>query len=130
SRVGRGRTFAPPDAPAGGRVPLGREATAAALWPGRDPLGQTLGFAAVPAGRADRRLPRGRVQVVGVTEDVISGNIFDKGDASCVYVPTDAHALTNMSLLVRARTDDVEALRSAVTTAVQQIAPEMPLQVL
>ena len=68
------------------------EATAAALWPGLDPLGQTLDLAAVPEGRADRRLPRGRVQVIGVTEDVASGNIFDGIDASCVYFPTDVQA--------------------------------------
>jgi predicted permease len=129
-QIVRGRTFTPAEAAAGAAVALVSEATAAALWPGLDPLGQTLDFAAVPEGRADRRLPRGRVQVIGVTEDVVSGNIFDTVDASCVYVPTDARALTTMSLLVRARTDDVEAMRSAVTAAVKEIAPEMPFQVL
>jgi len=69
------------------------------------------------------------VQVIGVTEDVASGNIFDGVDASCVYFPTDVQRLTDMTLLVRARTDDVEALRSAVTTAVKEVAPEMPFQV-
>jgi ABC-type antimicrobial peptide transport system permease subunit len=38
--------------------------------------------------------------------------------------------LTNMSLLVRTRTDDVEALQSAVTTAVKEVAPETPFEVL
>jgi predicted permease len=129
-QIVRGRTFTPAEAAAGAAVALVSEATAAALWPGLDPLGQTLDFAAAPEGRADRRLPRGRVQVIGVTEDVVSGNIFDKVDASCVYLPTDAQALTEMSLLVRARTDDIDALRSAVTTAVKEVAPEMPFQVL
>jgi ABC-type antimicrobial peptide transport system permease subunit len=69
------------------------------------------------------------VQVIGVTEDVTSGNIFDGIDASCVYFPTVAQPLTEMSLLVRARTDDIEMLRSAVTTAVKEVAPEMPFQV-
>ena len=32
-------------------------------------------------------------------------------------------------LLVRTRTDDVEALRSAVTAAMKEVAPEMPFQV-
>jgi len=129
-QIVRGRTFTPAEAAAGAAVALVSEATAAALWPGLDPLGQTLDLAAVPGGRADRRLPRGRVQVIGVTEDVVSGNIFDEVDASCVYFPTDAQALTNMSLLVRARTDDVAALRSAVTSAMKEVAPEMPFQVL
>ena len=129
-QIVRGRTFTAAEATAGAPVALVSEATAAALWPGLDPLGQTLDLAAVPEGRSDRRLPRGRVQVIGVTEDVVSGNIFDPLDVSCVYFPTSVQALTEMSLLVRTRTDDVEALRSAVTTAVKEVAPEMPFQVL
>ncbi len=129
-RIVRGRTFTPAEAAGGSAVALVSEATAAALWPGLDPLGQTLDLAAVREGRADRRLPSGRVQVIGVTEDVVSGNIFDEVDTSCVYFPTDARASTGMSLLVRARSDDGEALRSAGTTAVREVAPEMPFQVL
>jgi ABC-type antimicrobial peptide transport system permease subunit len=126
----RGRTFTPAEAAAGAAVALVSEATAAALWPGLDPLGQTFDLAAIPGGRSDRRLPSGRVQVIGVTEDVVSGNIFEGIDASCIYFPTEAQPLTNMSLLVRTRSDDVEALRSAVTIAVEEVAPEMPFQVL
>jgi hypothetical protein len=111
-------------------VALVSEATAAALWPGIDPLGQTLDVAAVPEGRSDRRLPHGRVQIIGVTRDVVSGNIFDEVDASCVYFPTDARRVADVSLLVRSRTDDAEVLRSAVTTAVKEVAPEMPFQVM
>ena len=129
-QVVRGRTFTPAEAAAGAAVALVSEATAAALWPGLDPLGETLDLAAVPEGRSDRRLPRGRVQVIGVTEDVVNGNIFAAIDASCVYFPTFVQPLTEMSLLVRSRSDDVEALRSAVTKAVKEVAPEMPVQVL
>ncbi len=129
-RIVRGRTFTPAEAAAGAFVALVSEATAAALWPGLDPLGQTLDLAAVPEGRADRRLPRGRVSVIGVTEDVTNGSIFDGLDASCVYFPTDARAQTDLSLLVRARIDDVEVLRSAVTTAVNEMAPETPFGVI
>lgn len=129
-RIVRGRTFTPAEGAAGALVALVSEATAAALWPGLDPLGQTLDLAAIPEGRADRRLPRGRVRVIGVTEDVTNGSIFDGLDASCVYFPTDVRAPTELSLLVRARIDDVEVLRSAVTTAVNEIAPETPFAVL
>jgi ABC-type antimicrobial peptide transport system permease subunit len=125
----RGRAFTVAEAREGAAVALVSEATAAALWPGLDPLGQTLDLAAVPEGRSDRRLPRGPVRVVGVTEDAANGSLTDGVDASCVYFPTDVQALTEMSLLVRARIDDVEVLRSAVTTAVREIAPEMPFQV-
>jgi hypothetical protein len=123
-QIVRGRTFTPAEAAAGALVALVSEATAAALWPGLDPLGQTLDLAAVPEGRADRRLPRGRVSVIGVTEDVTNGSMFDGLDVSCVYFPTDARAPTDLSLLIRARIDDVQVLRSAVTTAVNEIAPE------
>jgi predicted permease len=129
-QIVRGRAFTPAEAAAGAAVALVSQATAVALWPGLDPLGQTLDLAAVPERRSDRRLPRGRVQIIGVTKDVVNGNVFAEFDASCVYFPTDAQPLTDMSLLVRARSDDVEALRSAVTTAVKEVAPEIPVQVL
>jgi putative ABC transport system permease protein len=130
-QIVRGRTFTPAEAAAGAAVALVSQATAAALWPGLDPLRQTLDLAAVPGRRSDRRLPRGRVQVIGVTKDVVSGNIFAGIDPSCVYFPTDVQPLTpTSSLLVRARSDDVESLRSAVTTIVKEVAPEMPSQVL
>jgi predicted permease len=129
-QIVRGRTFTPAEAAAGAAVALVSEATAAALWPGLDPIGQTLDLAAGPEGRADRRLPRGRAQVIGVTQDVTNGNVFDGVDASCVYFPTDVKPLKEMSLLVRARTDDVAMLRSAVTRVVKEVAPEMPFEVL
>jgi predicted permease len=129
-QIVRGRSFTPAEAAAGAAVVVVSEATAASLWPGLDPLGQTLDLAERAEGRVDRRLPRGRVQVIGVTEDVASGSIFDGIDASCIYFPTDMQPLTNMSLLVRTRTDDVEALQSAVTTAVKEVAQETPFEVL
>jgi hypothetical protein len=46
------------------------------LWPGLDPLGQTLDLAAIPEGRSGRRL-HDRVRVIGVTEDVATGTILD-----------------------------------------------------
>ena len=59
----RGRPVTPAEAMAGAAVALVSEATAAALSAELDPLGQTLDRAADPAGRADRRLPRGRVRI-------------------------------------------------------------------
>jgi predicted permease len=125
----RGRVFTPAEAAEQAAVALVSEATAAALWPGLDPLGQTLDLAAVPDGRADPRLPRGRVRVIGVTEDVATGSVVDGIDASCVYFPTSVQAPTVMSLLVRARTDDLQLLQSAVTAAAKEVAPETPFQV-
>jgi predicted permease len=130
-QIMRGRAFTPAEAATGAAVALVSQATAAALWPGLDPLGQTLDLPAAPEGRTDQRLPRGRVRVIGVTEDVATGSIMEGGiDATCVYFPTDVQTLTNVSLLVRTRIDNVQVLRSAVTAAVNEIAPETPFGVI
>ena len=126
-QIVRGRPFTPAEAATGAAVAIVSEATAAALWPGLDPLGQTLDLAAVPAGRSARRLHE-RVRIIGVTEDVATGSILDGIDASCVYFPTDTQAATDLSLLVRARTDDVQGLGPAVAAAVKVVAPETTFQ--
>ena len=126
-QIVRGRPFTPAEAAAGSAVALVSKATAAALWPGLDPIGQTLELAAVPEGRPDPRLPRGRVQVIGVAEDVSSGAITDGIDASCVYFLTDVQGPANMALLVAGRTDG-DVLPSAVTAAVNKVAPDTPFQ--
>ena len=64
-----------------------------------------------------------------MTEDVATGSILDGIDPSCVYFPTDMRALTDVTLLVRSRADDVETLRSAVAAAVKVVAPETTFQV-
>ena len=126
-QIVRGRPFTPAEAAAGSAVALVSKATAAALWPGLDPIGQTLELAAVPEGRPDPRLPRGRVQVIGVAEDVSNGAITDGIDATCVYFLTDVQGPANMALLVRGRTDD-DILPTAVTAAVNKVAPDTPFQ--
>jgi ABC-type antimicrobial peptide transport system permease subunit len=126
-RVVRGRPFTPAEAAAGSAVALVSNATAAALWPGLDPIGQTVEIA-VPDGRSDARLPRGRLQVIGVAEDVSNGAIMDGIDATCVYFVTDVQGPANMALLVRGRTDDV--VTSAVTAAVNRVAPDTPFQLM
>ena len=127
-QIVRGRMFTPDEAAAGSAVALVSEATAAELWPGLDPVGQTLDVAAISEGRPDPRLPRGRVRVIGVAEDVATGTVTEGIDASCVYFPADLRARTEMSLLVRARSDDVRGLRSALMSAVKDVAPETPFQ--
>ncbi|MET0888448.1 MAG: ABC transporter permease, partial [Mycetocola sp.] len=126
-QIVRGRPFTPAEAAAGSAVALVSKATAAALWPGLDPIGQTLELAAVPEGRPDPRLPRGRLQVIGVAEDVANGAITDGIDATCVYFLTDVQGPANMALLVRGRTDD-DILPTAVTAAVNKVAPDTPFQ--
>jgi len=128
-QVVRGRTFTPAEAAGGTAVALVSEATAAAMWPGLDPLGQTLDLAPAANERPDPRLPRGRVRVIGVTEDVGNGSILEGLDASCVYLPASLEQPGELSLLVRARTDAAGALHAATATAVRDVAPDTPFQV-
>jgi len=127
-QVVRGRTFTPAEAEAEGAVAIVSKATAAALWPGLDPIGQIVDFGVARANRQDRRLPRGEVRVIGVTEDVATGAITEGIDPTCIYLPTHLQSVTDMSLLVRARTDDTQGLRSAVEAAVKELAPDASFQ--
>jgi predicted permease len=127
-RILRGRAFTPAEAAARTALVVVSAATAEALWPGLDPIGQTLDITGSSARRLDRPLPRGRVQVIGVAEDVANGTLTEGIDASCVYFPIDARGAEEMTLLVRARSDDAEGLRAAVTAAVNDAAPEAPFR--
>jgi ABC-type antimicrobial peptide transport system permease subunit len=69
------------------------------------------------------------VQVIGVAEDVSNGQVMDGIDATCVYFLTDLQGPANMALLVRGRTDD-DIVPSAVTAAVDRVAPDTPFQLL
>jgi len=129
-RILRGRAFTPAEAAARTALVVVSKATAEALWPGLDPLGQTLDITDSSARRPDRALPRGRVQVIGVAEDVANGSPTEGIDASCVYFPIDARGAEDMTLLVRARSDDAEGLRTAVTAAVNDAATGAPFQLM
>ena len=129
-QVVRGRAFTPAEAEAGAAVVLVSRATAAALWPGRDPIGQTLDLAGVPDGRTDRRLPRGSVRVIGVTEDVATGALTDATvDPTCVYFAAKGLTTPDLTMFVRTPVDDIGALTSAVTAAVKELAPDTPFVV-
>jgi macrolide transport system ATP-binding/permease protein len=125
----RGRMFTPDEAATRAPVAIVSEATATALWPGVDPIGQTLDLAVARGRRLDGRLPRGLVRVIGVAEDVATSTIIDGIDPTCLYFPTDLQGLSDGALLVQTRTDDVQTLRSALTTVVKAVAPEATYQV-
>lgn len=126
-RVIRGRTFTALEADAGAPVVLVSEATARALWPGLDPVGQTLDLVPARGRQASRRPAHTRVRVIGVTEDVVSGLLMDGVDATCVYFATGFQAPGELSLLVRTR-GDASTARASVTAAVNAIEPDAPFQ--
>ena len=123
-----GARFRPAEAAAGAAVALVSEATAAAMWPGRSTRSARRSISPLSADHPIPRVPRGRVRVIGVAEDVGNGSITDGIDVSCVYFATDAQALADMTLLVRTRNDDVNSLRLAVATAVNDVARDTPFE--
>src|SRR6202007_1911550 len=85
----RGRAIAPSDAGRGVAVVSAR--LAAKLWPGRDPLGETL----TPGSRV------GKVEVVGVVKDVHNARL-DQAPTLIVYVPYWRRGLPSADLVGRA----------------------------
>jgi putative ABC transport system permease protein len=134
-RIVRGRAFTKQEADDAAPVALVSEATARMLWPGLDPLGQTLQLAPSrrpergPAGgpAVQRQPDYASVRIIGVAEDVTNGPPTDAVDTSCVYFATGFGASGDLSLLVRARRDTV-AVRAAVAAAVTAIDPNAAYQ--
>jgi putative ABC transport system permease protein len=62
-----------------------------------------------------------------VTKDLINGSITDDIGGTA-YFATGIGAPVSMSLLVRGRTDDVAAVKTAVTAAVDEVAPDAAFQ--
>jgi predicted permease len=103
--IRQGRAFSAAEARASARVAIVSAATAAAFWPGADPIGQSIRIER-PEGRPVSELPGyAEVTVIGVVPDVVSGMLFDGRDAGHIYLPThpaDPHAI---AVLMRPRSD-------------------------
>jgi predicted permease len=136
-RITRGRAFTKQEADDAAPVALVSEATARTLWPGLDPLGQTLqlvpsrGPARGPSGRGpvQRQPDHATVRIIGVTEDVANGTATSGKDTTCVYFGTGLRAAGELSLLVRARSDTA-AVQEAVRAAVTALDPNAAYQAL
>jgi hypothetical protein len=89
--VTRGRTFADAEEREGAAVAIVSEAAARRLWPGRDPIGQTVQLAGeLPRGSALDRVRA--AQVVGVARNAVSGWIGTGLDRPVVYFPASVDA--------------------------------------
>jgi hypothetical protein len=126
-QVVRGRAFTAQEADDGAAVAMVSAATAKTLWPGLDPIGQTLEIVAV-LGRSERVPSQTSVRIIGVTDDVVSGTLMEGIDTTCVYFATGLRSPGEMSLLVRGRTD-AAALRDSVVRAVDAFNPDAPYQI-
>jgi predicted permease len=126
-QVVRGRAFTVQEADDGAAVAMVSAATAKTLWPGLDPIGQTLEILPVRE-RSQRQPDHTRVRIIGVTEDVVSGTMIEGIDRTCIYFATGVRAPGEMSLLVRGRTDSA-ALRDAVVRAVDAFNPDLAYEI-
>jgi len=112
--IGIGRNFAPDEARTEAKVAVISAAAAQALWPGADPLGQTIRLWMPPEDRPDimthdRLVATSQIEtegddvvVIGVTRDVVSGLVYD-GARPHLYLPTSPGARHAKALLVRGR---------------------------
>jgi predicted permease len=126
-QVVRGRAFTAQEADDAAAVAMVSAATARTLWPGLDPIGQSLEI--LPTrGQGDRRPGHATVRIIGVTEDVVSGTMLEGTDTTCVYFATGFRAPGELAMLVRGRTD-ATALRDSVVRAVDAFDPGAPYQI-
>lgn len=117
--IRRGRGFGASDAASRARAVIVSAATAHALWPGRDPLGQRVTFSEPPDGNA---ASAGAYEVVGVADDVVSGLFFQSLDATHVYLPAAVGSPGMSDLIVRLRGDAAGA-RTALRRVCREFAP-------
>ncbi|HEY4363221.1 MAG TPA: ABC transporter permease [Bryobacteraceae bacterium] len=118
----RGRMFTVQEAASGAPVTIISQATAARLWPGQDPLGESLRLNEDPRLAGRRIPPYTSVRVIGIARDAINGSVSDGIDPTCLYFPTDGRAAGNASLLVRVR-GNVEAARRHLDTMLATATP-------
>lgn len=114
----RGRSFTKEEGDAKAPVAIVSERTARRLWPGQDPLDQTLHI--VPAS-VDRPHPKAppysSARVIGIVGDVVSGLVLDGMDSTSVYFPIGFAAEGGASVLIRSRAD-AGSIRAAFDAAV------------
>jgi predicted permease len=110
----RGRFFSSDEARGRANVAIVSEATAAAFWPKRDPIGQRVVL-------ADHGSPLSRYSgatVIGVVRDARPGFISLSTDIPIVYFPQPVDA-PGMNLIVRSRAES-EAARAAIEAAINK----------
>ncbi|MFN7922810.1 MAG: ABC transporter permease [Bryobacteraceae bacterium] len=112
-----GRLFSADEARSSSAVVVISEATARRFWPGRNPLGQTIGIEALDGvDTPDTVRSLRTVAVVGVVRDAVNGIPANGIDRTCIYFPLLPGGKHALSLLVRARGDAVEAIRTIERT--------------
>jgi predicted permease len=122
--LSRGRAFQAQAGQPGHSVILS-ESAARRLWPGQDPVGQSLRLGT--DGQLHNKgelLPDGPAwQVVGVARDT-RGVTLDGSDSQQVYVPLPEDRLQDVPILVRTNSDPAVVMR-AMESAIETVDPEL-----
>jgi ABC-type antimicrobial peptide transport system permease subunit len=126
-QVVRGRAFTDREADDGAPVALVSAATARLLWPGLDPVGQTLDIRATGLG-SERMPDHADVRIVGVAEDVANGTMLEGVDVTCVYFATGLRTSAEWSLLVRGRRN-IADVQAALARVVNTLGPDVPYRI-
>lgn len=121
----RGRSLRAADE-AGAAVVVISRRTAERLWPGRDPLGRVF---ELPPQEDLGSLRAGKVEVVGVVEDVVSAWFVKGLDASAVYLPAAIGSPAIGTLALRTR-DTSAATLDAITRACVRAEPTQNCQLM
>ncbi len=121
----RGRDFTPDEIAHPGDLILVNQALAARYWPGGDPIGKRITVYKSAQGRADFGQPV-RATIIGVAGNVRHFSL-DTDFTPEVYLPYTITVWTRMEVLVRTA-GDPERLVPAITRAVREVDPDLPLE--
>jgi predicted permease len=103
------------------------QSAATRLWPGRNPIGRSLRLGPIDERKhSDSELHADGAarQVVGVARDT-RGVGFDDNESRRIYLPLPADQIPNQPLLIRTRSDPVQAIR-AIGPALSSVDPDLP----
>ena len=116
----RGRAFGDADMADSSVAVIVTESTARNLWPGREPLGQSLLMAVGP----DRDVA---LEVVGVTRDAQVA-VVGQVEPYYVYLPASPRNALSLKVLVRSRTD-FASTAAAIRAVAERLDPGLAVQV-
>ena len=124
--LAQGRGFRDDEARTAAHVAIVASATAAALWPGEDPIGKTLKLGRVE-GRSDDELPEyPDATIVGVVRDIVSDMMLMGTDSGHIYLPMSFNNAHAMAILARGLTDR-ELTPEALQEIFRRVVPDPQL---
>ncbi len=124
----RGRDFTAEEAISGASVAIVSDAAAQRLWPGQDPLGQSLHLAPDTHASREGQLSHFRtLRVVGIARNAAGGVLIGNPDRTCLYFPTNLQAGGN-TLLMRVR-GEPEAARQRLNVVLEDGDPGAIVQI-